>query len=136
MTERKPPGVPWESWVDGQIRRARERGEFDNLPGAGKPLPGLTGPEDEMWWVKSLLKREGVSFLPDTLKLRKDVEEARERIASASTEAEVRDIVEAINVRIRTTNRTATSGPPSNLMPLDIDSVLAKWRDRRDADTT
>ena len=129
MTERKPLGVAWESWVDGQIRVARERGEFDNLPGTGKPIVGLDGPEDEMWWVKSLLKREGVSFLPDTLKLRKDVEEARERIASAATEAEVRAIVEAINQRIRDTNRMATSGPPSNLMPLDVEHVLAKWRD-------
>lgn len=135
MTERKPPGVAWESWVDGQIRVARERGEFDNLPGTGKPIPDLHGPDDEMWWVKSLLKREGVSYLPDTLKLRKDVEDARERIAASSAETEVREIVEAINVRIRTTNRTATSGPPSNLMPLDVDDVLVKWRDRRDTET-
>jgi hypothetical protein len=133
MTERKPLGVTWESWVDGQIRRARERGEFDNLPGTGKPIPNLDGPEDEMWWVKSLLKREGVSFLPDTLKLRKDVEEAREQIASAPNEAEVRDIVGAINIRIRETNRRATSGPPSSQMPLDIDTVLAKWREQRGA---
>jgi Domain of unknown function (DUF1992) len=37
MTERKPPGVSWESWFEEQIRRAREDGAFDNLPGAGKP---------------------------------------------------------------------------------------------------
>lgn len=30
----------YESVVDRQIRQARERGEFDNLPGMGKPLPG------------------------------------------------------------------------------------------------
>jgi hypothetical protein len=29
----------WESAVDKQIREAQERGEFDNLPGQGKPLP-------------------------------------------------------------------------------------------------
>ncbi len=37
MTERKPPGTNWETWVDAQIRVAREQGAFDNLPGAGKP---------------------------------------------------------------------------------------------------
>jgi len=46
MTERKPPGVSWESWFDEQIRRAREDGAFDNLPGAGKPLPDLEGGYD------------------------------------------------------------------------------------------
>ncbi|MDX9832468.1 MAG: DUF1992 domain-containing protein [Anaerolineae bacterium] len=28
----------WESWIDQQIRDAQERGDFDNLPGKGKPL--------------------------------------------------------------------------------------------------
>ena len=28
----------WESWIDQQIREAQERGEFDNLPGKGRPL--------------------------------------------------------------------------------------------------
>ena len=38
MTERKPPGTSWETWIDAQIRVAREQGAFDNLPGAGKPI--------------------------------------------------------------------------------------------------
>ena len=33
-----------ESWVEKQIREAQERGEFDNLPGAGKPLSGARRP--------------------------------------------------------------------------------------------
>jgi len=41
MTERKPPGVSWESWFEEQIRQAQEGGAFENLPGAGKPLPDL-----------------------------------------------------------------------------------------------
>jgi DnaJ-like protein len=64
VTERKPPGVSWESWFDEQIRRAREDGAFDNLPGAGKPLPDLEGGYDPDWWVKKLVQREKVSVLP------------------------------------------------------------------------
>jgi hypothetical protein len=60
MTERKPAGVPWESWIDRQIRRAEERGEFDDLPGAGRPIPDLDKPFDELWWVKDKLRREGL----------------------------------------------------------------------------
>jgi hypothetical protein len=36
-----------ETVVERQIRLAQERGDFDDLPGRGKPLPGLDGPP---WW--------------------------------------------------------------------------------------
>lgn len=52
MTERKPSGVSFESWVEKQIREAGERGDLDNIPGAGKPIPGLDKPHDDMWWVR------------------------------------------------------------------------------------
>jgi DnaJ-like protein len=55
MTERKPPGTSSETWIDAQIRVAREQGAFDNLPGAGKPLPNLGQEYDPLWWVKQLV---------------------------------------------------------------------------------
>ncbi|WP_030566480.1 DnaJ family domain-containing protein [Streptomyces aureocirculatus] len=71
MTERKPPGVNFESWVDKQIREAEARGDFAALPGRGKPLPHDDGAAyDELWWVKRKLAREGVSVLSPTLALR------------------------------------------------------------------
>jgi DnaJ homologue, subfamily C, member 28, conserved domain len=51
MTERKPPGTSWETWIEAQIRVAREQGAFDNLPGAGKPLPYLGQEYDPDWWA-------------------------------------------------------------------------------------
>jgi hypothetical protein len=36
--QRKRPPKDWESAVDRAIREAQERGEFDNLPGKGRPL--------------------------------------------------------------------------------------------------
>ena len=57
MTERKPPGTSWESWIDQQIREAQEEGAFDNLPGAGKPLADLEAGHDPLWWVKKLVQR-------------------------------------------------------------------------------
>ena len=67
MTERKPFGVSWETWIDRQIREGMERGDFDHLPGHGQPIRGLDRPDDELWWVREKLRREGVSFLPPTL---------------------------------------------------------------------
>ncbi|MDT7727587.1 MAG: hypothetical protein QOI21_4163 [Actinomycetota bacterium] len=60
-----------------QIREAVDRGDFDNLPGAGKPLPGISGPREEQWWLKGYLRREGLSaeaLLPPQLQLRKEIQ--------------------------------------------------------------
>ena len=128
MTERKPPDVRWETWVDKQIADAQRRGDFDNLAGKGKPLPGVDEPHDDLWWVKKKLKDEGVSFLPPALAIRREVELARERIDAAESEEAVRAIVAAINARIREVNRNAISGPPTTAMPLDVEAVVERWR--------
>lgn len=118
----------WESAVEKQIREGMARGDFDNLPGQGKPLPGLDGGRDDDWWIKQKLKQERVSYLPPALVLRKEVEAARARIAAATSETDVRAEVTAINARIREVNSRTIAGPPSSQMPLDVDSVVAVWR--------
>ena len=135
MTERKPAGVSFESWVDAQIREARERGEFDNLPGAGKPLADLDGNHDEMWWIRQWLKREDhLSFTPPAIALRKAVEDTLDGVGKLLTERAVRTVVDELNGRIRQLNRMPpVDGPPSNLMPLDVAAVLARWREERAA---
>jgi hypothetical protein len=131
MTERKPPGVGFETWVERQLREAAERGAFDDLPGAGKPIPDLDKPHDELWWVKQKLRRENFSYLPPTIVLRRQAEEALEAAAQAGSEDEVRRIVAGINAKIIEGNRKAASGPPLNLAPFDVERVVRDWRDRR-----
>ena len=131
MTGRKPAGISWESWIDRQVREAQERGEFEHLPGAGKPIPGLGDTHDELWWLKQMLEREKLSVTPAALGLRKDVEQAIERIRQAPTESLVRRIVAAIIEKIATGNAHATDGPPSDIAPLDADRIVAQWRERQ-----
>jgi hypothetical protein len=131
MTERKPPGVPFETWVERRIREATERGEFDNLPGAGKPIEDLDKPHDELWWIRQKLRREDFAYLPPTIALRKEAEDALEAVARAASEDEVRRIVADINAKIVDGNRKAASGPPLNLAPFDVDRVVRDWRERR-----
>jgi Domain of unknown function (DUF1992) len=131
MTERKPPGVGFQSWVERQIQEAMERGEFDNLPGAGKPIADLDKPHDELWWIKDKLRRENLSYLPATLALRKEAEDALAAALRARSETEVRRILAAINRKILDGNRKAASGPPLNLMPFDVERVVAGWRERQ-----
>jgi hypothetical protein len=61
----------WESAIDKQIREAQARGDFDNLPGTGKPLPDIDQPYDENWWVKNLLQRENEPTLNALLALKR-----------------------------------------------------------------
>lgn len=131
VTERKPAGMSFETWIDRQIREASERGEFDNLPGAGKPIPGVGGPDDEMWWVKQLMRRENLSYLPSSLALRKEAEAVLASVPAATSESAVREMITKLNEKIAAAIRTPVDGPPLNLMPLDVDEVVESWREHR-----
>lgn len=45
------------TWIDELINEAEARGEFDNLPGTGKPISGAGTKDDDLWWVRSWLER-------------------------------------------------------------------------------
>lgn len=127
---RKPFGMPIEDWVDRQIREAAEKGEFDNLPGAGMPIPGLDRPWGVDDWAREKIRREGVSILPPGLQLRRDVERELEEIMQLALEAGVRKAVTRLNEHIREMNRRNREGPASLVKPLDVEDVLATWRSR------
>lgn len=115
----------WESAIDKQIREAQERGEFDNLPGAGKPLKGLDEPYDENWWAKELLRRENMVGGPAPITaLRKEIEGLPERLARLTMETSVREIVTDLNDRIR-----GIGG--GEIEPVDVGGMVAAWRERR-----
>ncbi len=133
MTERKPPGTSWETWIDAQIRVAREQGAFDNLPGAGKPLPNLDQAHDPLWWVKQFLQREQLSILPPSLEMLRKVEKELAAIEKLHDEATVRRRVAALNAEIAKANATVLEGPPTRLSTLDVDKIVERWRRTRSA---
>ncbi|GGW82189.1 DnaJ family domain-containing protein [Streptomyces lomondensis] len=134
MTERKPPGVDFESWVDKQIRDAAARGEFERLPGAGEPLPpDVESTYDELWWVKRKMAREGFSVLPPALALRKEAEDALPAALAAPSERIVRKIIGEVNDKIRAMMFRPPPGPPLGKKPYDVEDVVRQWRERRAA---
>jgi hypothetical protein len=121
----------YESWIDRQIREAVERGEFDNLPGSGKPLPDHGEIYDENWWIKQWVAREEITgAVPESLRIRKDAEELMERLASVRSEDQVRRIVTALNDRIDRAQRGHVDGPPVYLPLFDVEKVVQQWRDQ------
>jgi hypothetical protein len=131
VTTRKPPGISWESWIDRQIREAAERGEFEDLPGMGKPIPDLDKPHDENWWIRQKLRSEALSYLPPSLALKKEADNALGAALSAKSEAEVRVIIEEINTKITRANRLGIGGPPVGFVLYDTGRVLRDWKERR-----
>ncbi len=124
--------MQFETWVERQIREATERGEFDNLPGAGEPIPGLNGQDEENWWVKGFLKRENIKPpLPTSLALRKEVTELPQTLSDVRKEETVRAIVTDLNHRILDSHRRRVDGPPVIIKPVDVEDVVAQWRVNR-----
>ena len=122
----------YESRIDRQIREAQERGEFDDLPGAGKPLPGFGEAYDENWWIKDLVRRENITgVLPPSLALRREVEDLTRTVTAMTTESSVREFVSSLNERIRRAQRGLVDGPSVVLSTFDVDDVVAAWRRRR-----
>jgi hypothetical protein len=125
-------GGTYESWIDKQIREAHERGDFDDLPGTGKPLADPTTPSDPDWWIKQKVARERLDIsagLPLPLQLRKEAEAMPERILEERSEAAARQLVEDFNDRVRASWKEITDGPPVMARLVDAEALVAHWRD-------
>ncbi len=123
-----------QTWVDLQLRKAMERGDFDDLPGAGKPIPDLGSQHDPDWWVKQLIERERITgVLPAALQLRKDDAVLDDRLDAMTSETQVRREVEDFNSRVIRARYTPVDGPPLITMPRDVDTEVDRWRERRTA---
>ncbi|WP_433133925.1 DUF1992 domain-containing protein [Micromonospora sp. CA-240977] len=120
----------WEATVEAQIRGAVQRGEFDDLPGMGKPIPGRGAPYDESWWIKSFLEREALPsdlLLPTPLQLRRRVEQVPDEVRDLPTEQAVRDFVGQLNAQIVAWLRNP-DGPRVAVRPVNVDEVVRRWR--------
>ncbi|WP_238993386.1 DUF1992 domain-containing protein [Nocardioides caldifontis] len=123
-----------QTWVDLQLRKARERGDFDDLPGYGKPITGLGDEHDPDWWVKQLLEREQVTGVaPPSVQLRREDADLDERLDRLGSEADVRREVTEFNARVRWALYRPPEGPPVVTPQRDPDTEVERWRDRRAA---
>lgn len=123
-------------WVDSRIRAAMERGDFDDLPLHGKPLPDHVGRHDPDWWLKQLIEREQISgVLPPALALRREDAELRDVLDATGSVERVRELVEDFNRRVVEARRQLLGGPPVITALRDVETEVAAWRERRSART-
>ncbi|HLR93622.1 MAG TPA: DUF1992 domain-containing protein, partial [Jiangellaceae bacterium] len=124
--------MPYETWVDRRIRDGQERGEFDNLATAGKPLRNLDQPHDDDWWIKGLIERENLdatALLPPQIALRKEASTLPETILEERSEQAARDRAEDFNNRVRECWSRPLEGPAVLAKPVDVDDMVARWRE-------
>ncbi|WP_353508548.1 DUF1992 domain-containing protein [Intrasporangium sp.] len=126
----------YESSVEKAIREAQERGEFDNLPGAGKPLD-LHDANDPDWWIKRYAARKNLDLggaLPGALALRKEAATYPGSLMDVATEQNVREIIEDYNRRVLADRLRPAVGrlPPMLAKTLDVEEMVEAWRRLRE----
>jgi len=129
MTDRKPAEMTFTSWIDKQIAEAAERGAFDNLPGAGKPIPHHGNEDAAEAWLREYLRKEGVSaeaLLPPPLRLRKAIDRLAHAVPAMASERDVRDAVAELNDEIREWRRIPV-GPPVFVPLVDDEAMVSRW---------
>jgi hypothetical protein len=129
MTDRKPADMTFTSWIDKQIAEATERGAFDNLPGAGKPIPHHGNEDAAEAWLREYLRKEGVSaeaLLPPPLRLRKAIDRLANAVPAMRGEQDVRDAVSELNHQIREWRRLPL-GPPVFVPLVDEEAMVSRW---------
>lgn len=132
--QRRPTADELRSIAKTSLDLAIERGDFDHLPLAGKPLPNLTGTHDPDWWIKAKIEREGLTGVaPPALSLRTENEQLHDLLDSMATESSVRATVADFNGRIVEARRQLTGGPPVVTPTRDPDVEVRRWQERREA---
>jgi DnaJ-like protein len=114
------------------IQQAMRRGDFDDLPGAGKPLTGLTERHDPDWWIRQKIRNEQLTGLgPPALTLRTENAHLDERLDGMFREDEVRAALLDFNSRVIEARRQLLGGPPVVTPTRDVEAEVRAWRERR-----
>ncbi|SDQ28029.1 DUF1992 domain-containing protein [Microbacterium sp. cf332] len=120
------------AYIETAIQQAIRRGEFDDLPGAGKPIADLGAQHDPDWWIKRKIREEQLTGLgPPALTLRIEHAEFADRVDALGREADVREYVADFNRRVVEARRQLQGGPPVVTPTRDVETEVAGWRERR-----
>lgn len=140
MTERKPRGMSFETWVDGQISRAQAQGAFEGLSGYGRPLPRRDREKTAFDWALEWARRENgddeelvAGMLPPGLALRRERDLLPAAVTRLPTEAAARAMAEDYNERVRAFWRRPQFTPDVVPGLADVDALVAHWRATRPA---
>lgn len=87
----------FEKIAEQKIRIAMEKGEFDNLPNKGKPLPpdDLAKVPEELRMSYKILKNANI--IPEEIQLRKDLLTLRNLLEACDSDSQIEELTKKIN---------------------------------------
>jgi hypothetical protein len=122
------------AFVENAIQQAIRRGDFDDLPGAGRPIEDLGRSHDPDWWIRRKIETEQLTGLgPPALMLRVEHAEMEERLDALAREDDVRDAVADFNRRVIEARRQLLGGPAVVTPTREVEAEVDRWRARRAA---
>lgn len=80
--------------INAKIKAAEAEGAFDNLPGAGKPLPACDDPENEL--INRLLRENGA--VPEFVSLSRELARLREELRETADRSRRGDIMREMSM--------------------------------------
>lgn len=86
----------FEKIVEERIKKALKKGEFENLPGKGKPLPGedMNVPEDIRLAYKIL---KNADCIPPELEVKKEIRSTKELLSGMEETSEKYSVLKKLN---------------------------------------
>ncbi|KGM49085.1 DUF1992 domain-containing protein [Pseudooceanicola atlanticus] len=80
--------------ISAKIAEAEAKGEFNNLPGAGKPLPRVDDPENAL--IRRIMEENGAE--PEFITLGRELKRLRGELAGVTDEVKRRDIMKDMSM--------------------------------------
>ena len=119
--------------AEKRIEDAMREGKFDNLAGAGKPLDLEPMPADEnarmAWWMLRILKNN--NFTPEEVTLRRQIEDFKHELSTASTGHRVGVLCKAVNELVRRLNTLGTNAINIAVTGVSVEEERRKLHERR-----
>lgn len=93
-----------EKFIEDQIKKAMAEGEFDNLPGKGKPidLDGYFQTPEHLRICYSILKNG--QFIPEEVQMLKEIEALREQEANCTDPEQKNQLAKTIREKVLSFN--------------------------------
>jgi len=97
--------------IERKIKEAQEKGDFDNLPGKGKPLKleDDSGVPEDLRMAYKILKN--ADCLPPELELKKEIRQMEDMLAGIPDEKERYRLIKKINLKITRLNMMGRGSP-------------------------
>lgn len=125
----------FEKIIEERIRKAQKNGEFENLPGKGKPLPeeDMNVPEDIRMAYRIL---KNADCIPPELEIKKEIRSTRELLSGMAETSEKYKVLKKLNLLILKLNSMRSGAVHFDVPQHYLDPLAERLSGRGDSSKT